>query len=175
MIESHQPESYGARSKRCHEGRRSANGRSLRFPRGKDRSVEVRFAGLISNKPSRWRVSKPQVRDLEAAGCDKVFREQVSSWPSVSSLRPRWTYVREDETFTTISPARKWSSMQCSSAQRPPEAASSKMRRQSAARSTFLSIPRVQDTRRSVDHAARRHARRNRRALSPRTPCRLLR
>ena len=64
--------------------------------------------------------------------------------------------MREDGTFTTVLPVRKWSSMRCSFHPRLPETASSKMRRQSAARSTFLSIPRVQDTRRSVDHAAER-------------------
>ena len=41
-----------------------------------------------------------QERELRAAGCDKIFREQVSSVAQREQLEPALDYVREGDTFT---------------------------------------------------------------------------
>jgi DNA invertase Pin-like site-specific DNA recombinase len=40
-----------------------------------------------------------QVRDLEAAGCDKTFREQVSSVAERQELEAALNFVRHGDTF----------------------------------------------------------------------------
>src|ERR1700733_13932894 len=41
-----------------------------------------------------------QERELRAAGCDKIFREQVSSVAERQQLEQALDYVREGDTFT---------------------------------------------------------------------------
>jgi DNA invertase Pin-like site-specific DNA recombinase len=41
-----------------------------------------------------------QERELRAAGCDKIFREQVSSVAERQQLEAALDYVREGDTFT---------------------------------------------------------------------------
>ena len=47
-----------------------------------------------------------QERELRAAGCDKIFREQVSSVSERQQLEAALDYVREGDSFTvTMMPA----------------------------------------------------------------------